>query len=105
MSMEKTLAVLLAAENEARGIVEEAEKEAQTLREQTDKEVQELIAEARSQEEQEFQQLMREARDKVLSARDEILGGADKRAEDWEGMFQQNRDLAIQFIIDRILEG
>ncbi len=105
MPMEKTLAALLAAETEARGIVEEAEKEARELREQTQDEAQEIIKAARRQEEQETQQVMEEARSQVLATKNEILGRSARTAQHWEDLFQQNHDRVIEFIMNRILNA
>ena len=58
MPIEKTLTVLMAAETDARRIVEEAEREAQELRERTKKEAQEIIEKARKQEASAFHVFM-----------------------------------------------
>ncbi len=105
MPMEKTLTVLLAAETEARGIVEKAEKEARELREQTQKEAQKIIEMARRQEEKETQQVMEEARSQILATKNEILGRSEKTSQHWEELFQQNHDRVIEFIMNRILDA
>ena len=104
MAMERTLAVLLAAETEARGIVEKAEKEARELREQTQQEAQEIIKTAEQQEEQETQQVMEEARRQVMLARNEILDRSEKTAQNWEELFQKNCNAVVEFIMSRILD-
>ena len=98
--MEKTLTELLAAEIEARRIIEEAEKEVRVLREGAKKEAQEIVEEARKQEEQEAQRMLEEARSQVQMAGKEILDRAEKQAQHWEQLFQQNRDKTVKFIIE-----
>lgn len=99
MPMEKTLTTLLAAEAEARGIVEKAEKEAREIREQTEKQAQEIIEEARKKEEQETKQVLEKARSQIQSNTKEILDQAEREAQHWEELFQQNRDQVLKFII------
>ena len=105
MPMEKTLTVLLAAETEARRIVEEAEKETRELRERTKKEAQKIIEEARRQEEQEAQRILEEAGSQTQLARKEILDRAEREAQHWEELFQKNRDRTLKFIMDWMLDA
>ncbi len=101
MSMEKALMALLAAEAEARKIVEEAEKQAQELRERTKQEAAEMIEGARRQEEQEAQRIMEEARKRIQSARNEIMDRAEKQMQHWEELFQRNSDDVLKFITEK----
>jgi vacuolar-type H+-ATPase subunit H len=104
MAMERTLAALLAAETEARGIVEKAEKEARELREQTQQKTQEIIRTAEQQEEQETQQAMEEARRQVMLTKNKISDRSEKTAQNWEELFQKNYNTVVEFIMSRILD-
>ena len=101
--MEKTLTELLAAEAEARRIVEEAEKEVKELREAAKKEAQEIAEEARKQEEQESKRVLEEARSQVQMARKEILDQAEEASQHWEQLFQKNLENAVKFIIEEAI--
>ena len=98
MPMEKTLATLLVAETEARGIVEEAEKEAREIREKTQKESQAIIDEAKKKGEQDFQQTLEKARADVQAEKNEILRSAEDEAQHLEELFQRNREKTIKYI-------
>ena len=100
MPPEKTLTVLIEAENRAKGIVEKAEKEAREVRERTKRESQETIEEARKQEGQETQRALAESRQQVQALRMEILDRAEREALHWEKLFQQNRERTLKFIIE-----
>ena len=102
--MEKTLTILLATEIEAREIVEEAEKAARQTRERTAEEAQEIIETARKNEEQEAQRVLEEARRQVQLARKEILAHAEEKAQQWEKLFQENKEHTIKFILDSVLD-
>ena len=100
--MESTLTALLAAEAEAGEIIEKAEQEVREAREQSRKAVQDIVNEAKAKEEQEATRILEEAKNEAEKTRKAILDDAEKEAQNWEILYQKNRDEAMRFIFESI---
>lgn len=98
--LESILTDLLATETEAKRIIGEAEKTVREIREQTKVEVQKILDEAKLQGEQKVQQALEEARKQSEIKKSEVIESAKKEAEHWEELFKQNREKAINFVIE-----
>ena len=102
--LESMLAELLAVEAEAREIVEKSEKEARDIREKTRREVQKIIESARLHEEQEANLALENARNQAEIVKNNIMGQVEKEIQHWEELYLKNRENAIKFILDSVLQ-
>lgn len=100
--LESMIAELMAAEAEARKIVEKSEKEARDIREKTRREVQKIIESARLHEEQEANIALENARNQAETVRKNIVEQVEKEIRHWEELYLKNRENAIKFILDSV---
>ena len=105
MRTEKTLTDLLAAESEARKIVEDAQKKVNEIRGKAKKEAEEIVRDAEKRGKEESRKILEEARNQVRSTEEDILKKAENDARHWEELFEKNRARTINFIIESITTG